>query len=274
LIRLAVRCRPEQADVVLAELTVLAPNGVEEDRGEGYVEYALYGWEGELPELGELEAAAGDDLVEVIATEVPDDWADRWQDFHKPLLVGDRLWLRPSWEEPCEGTVDVVVDPGRAFGTGTHPTTRLCLDLLLELAAAGEAAGPLDDLGTGSGVLAIAAAKLGWEPVRGYDHEAAAIEAAIANAAANDVGASFERIDLRERLPGLAPTVVANMTAPVLGVVARLLAAVPEPPRTLVLSGLLPAELTPVAAAFAPAGLAEAERGVDGDWAALVLRRP
>ena len=94
---------------MLAELTVLAPNGVEEERGPGYVEYAIYGGEGELPELGEIEVAAGDGLVEVVATEVPDDWADRWQDFHKPLLVGDRLWLRPSWEEPRDGTIDVVV---------------------------------------------------------------------------------------------------------------------------------------------------------------------
>ena len=125
----------------------------------------------------------------MISTEVPDDWADRWQDFHKPLLVGDRLWLRPSWEEPREGTVDLVVDPGRAFGTGAHPTTRLCLVCLLELEAAGEANGPLTDLGTGSGVLAIAAAKLGWAPVHGYDHEPASIEAATANAEINGVEA-------------------------------------------------------------------------------------
>jgi ribosomal protein L11 methyltransferase len=220
LIRLAVRCAPEQAELVLAELTVLAPNGVEEEAGPGYVEYAIYGGEGELPELGEIEAAAGDGLVGVVATEVPDDWADRWQDFHKPLLVGGRLWLRPSWEEPREDTIDVVVDPGRAFGTGAHPTTRLCLELLLDLAEAGEASGPLTDLGTGSGVLAIAAAKLGWHPVRGYDHEQAAIEAARANAEINGVELELECVNLRERLPELAPTTVANMTAPLLRAVA------------------------------------------------------
>ncbi len=271
MIRLAVRCSPEQAELVLAELTVLAPNGVEEERGAGYVEYAIYGGEGELPELGEVEAAAGDGLVEVVATEVPDDWADRWQDFHKPLLVGRRLWLRPSWEapHPGPGTVDLVVDPGRAFGTGAHPTTRLCLEFLLELAAAGEASGELVDLGTGSGVLAIAAAKLGWSPVRGYDHEAPAIEAATANAATNDVAIDFERRNLRESLPTLAPTVVANMTAPILEVVAEQLEGVPT---TLVLSGLLPGELDDIATAFAPAGLAEHERRRDGDWAALLLR--
>ncbi len=208
------RCPPEQADLVLAELTVLAPNGVEEERGPGYVEYAIYGGEGELPELGEIDAVVGAGTVEVSATEIPDDWADRWRDFHKPLLVGGRLWLRPSWEPRREGAVDVVVDPGQAFGTGAHPTTRLCLELLLELAAAGEAAGPLTDLGTGSGVLAIAAAKLGWGPVSAYDHEAPALEAAAANAEANGVELTLERINLRERLPDLAPTVVANMTAP------------------------------------------------------------
>jgi ribosomal protein L11 methyltransferase len=277
LIRLAVRCAPEQAEVVLAELVVLAPNGVEEERGPGYVEYAIYGGEGELPELGELEAGAGDGLVEVLAAEVPDDWADRWQDFHKPLLVGERLWLRPSWETPREGAVDVVIDPGRAFGTGAHPTTRLCLELLLELAEAGEAGGPLVDLGTGSGILAISAAKLGWAPVCGYDHEAAAVEAATANAAANDVDAKLQRFDLRDGLPDLAPTVVANMTAPVLTAVAAQLAndqgSPPPAPSTFVCSGLLPSELDDITVAFEPHGFAEAERRRDGDWAALLLRR-
>ena len=277
MIRLAVRCSPEQAELVLAELTVLAPNGVEEERGPGYVEYAIYGGEGELPELGEIEAAAGDGLVEVVATEVPDDWADRWQDFHKPLLVGERLWLRPSWEAPREGTIDLVVDPGRAFGTGAHPTTRLCLEFLLELGAADEAHGPLTDLGTGSGVLAIAAAKLGWAPVRGYDHEEPAIEAAAANAGANGVSLELEQRNLRESLPDLTPMVVANMTAPVLKAVATQLAgdsgSPPPAPNTLICSGLLPPELDEIAEAFAPAALAEADRRCDGDWAALLLRR-
>ncbi len=187
---------------MLAELTVLAPNGVEEERGPGYVEYAIYGGEGELPELGELDAAVGEGTVEVSATEIPDDWADRWRDFHKPLLVGGRLWLRPSWEPPREGAIDVVVDPGQAFGTGAHPTTRLCLELLLELEAAGEAAGPLTDLGTGSGVLAIAAAKLGWDPVERLRPRAArpgGRQPRTPRPTASD--STLERINLRERLP-------------------------------------------------------------------------
>jgi ribosomal protein L11 methyltransferase len=292
LIRLAVRCVPELAELVLAELTVLAPNGVEEERGKGYVEYAIYGGEGELPELGEIEAVVGGGLVGLVATTVPDDWADRWQDFHKPLLVGERLWLRPSWEEPREGAIDVVVDPGQAFGTGAHPTTRLCLELLLQLADAGEARGPLTDMGTGSGVLAIAAAKLGWDPVRGYDHEQAAIEAARSNAEANGVAAAFECINLHESLPELAPIVVANLTAPVLKTVAEQLVSnegsrgrgpqslpavaletPPPAPTTLVCSGLLPSELDETAAAFGASGLSEVERREGGDWAALLLRQ-
>ena len=232
---------------MLAELMVLAPNGVEEEQGPGYVEYAIYGGEGELPELGEIEAAAGEGLVEVVSTEVPDDWADRWQDFHRPILVGDRLWLRPSWEEAREGTIDVVVDPGRAFGTGAHPTTRLCLELLLELAADGEAEGPLTDLGTGSGLLAIAAAKLGWSPVSGYDHEQPSIEAATTNAAANrrrdhprapqpPRGPAAARPDHRRQPHRLRPA--DGLVGPEPPAVAEGPSPLPKP---LVCSGLLPA---------------------------------
>jgi ribosomal protein L11 methyltransferase len=294
-IRLAVRCSPDQAELVLAELAVLAPNGVEEERGPGYVEYAIYGGEGELPELGEIDAVVAGRPIEVSSTEIPDDWADRWRDFHKPLLVGDRLWLRPSWEPEREGAIDLVVDPGQAFGTGAHPTTRLCLEYLLELADAGENEGALVDLGTGSGVLAIAAAKLGWNPVTGYDHEPAAIEASAANASVNGVDVQLHRMNLRESLPTLAPTCVANMTAPILRAIAghlcgltwvtrRNLPAVvpsghprepaPELPRTMVLSGILPNELNEVAETFVPCGYSEHSRRWLGDWAALLLRRP
>lgn len=268
MLRLAVRCRTEQAEAILAELTVLAPNGVEEERGPGYVEYAIYGAAGELPELGPLEAAAGNGLAEVLCTEVPDDWADRWQDFHRPLLVGGRLWVRPSWEPPRPGAVDLVVEPGRAFGTGAHPTTRLCLEVLLDLTDRGLAAGSLDDLGTGSGVLAIAAAKLGWGPVRGFDHEQAALDAARANAEANGVDISLARVNLRDGLPAPAQTIIANLTAPLLRIVAGGL-DVREPPGRMVCSGLLVGEVDAAATAFASAGLREEERRTAEEWAAI-----
>ena len=266
MIRLAIRCRPEQADLVLGELAVLAPNGFEEEQGPDYVEYAIYGAEGELPDLGRLEAATGEGLVEVDATEVPDDWADRWKDFHKPLLISDRVWVRPSWFEPREGAIDVVIDPGHAFGTGAHATTRMCIEALVEHSDGD--LGSLTDLGTGSGVLAIAAAKLGWSPVSAYDHERAALQASAENATANGVELGLSRVNLREELPPLAPTVVANLTAPLLRHVADRIAG-REPPSLLICSGLLEAEADPVSEAFSGAGLAESRRRSDGDWASI-----
>jgi ribosomal protein L11 methyltransferase len=283
MIRLAVRCRPELADRVLADLLELAPGGVEEERGGDWVEYAIYGPPGEVPSLPALEAAAGEGLVEISSTEIPDDWSDRWRDFHEPVsIAGGKIVVRPSWEtgpstnpgtpgreaEEVPG-IDVVIDPGQAFGTGAHTTTKLCLEFLLELADGGEATGPLADLGTGSGVLAIAAAKLGWDPVLGVDSEAASIEAAAANAAANGVALKLERRNLREQQPPEAPTLVANLTAPLLeAVVARLV----RPPDVLVCSGLLASEVDRVSAALAAAGLEPASERAEGDWAALLAR--
>jgi ribosomal protein L11 methyltransferase len=271
-IRLAVRCEPEYGEHVLANLLELAPNGVEEERGPGWVEYAIYGPPGEVPDLGELRAAAGGALVDVTTTSVPDDWADRWVDFHRPIEVNGRIGVRPSWWDPKDGLIDVVVDPGQAFGTGGHPTTRLCLELLVELEEAGEAAGPIADWGTGSGVLGIAAAKLGWSPVTGCDREPASLEAARENAEANGVELAIERVDVREAAPPVAPTVVANLTANLLIDCARHLVNAGERPDTLVCSGMLESEADGVAAALAAAGLREAERRAEGDWAALLLR--
>lgn len=273
MIRLAVRCQPEYAEYVLANLLELAPNGVEEERGPDWVEYAIYGPPGEVPELGELQAAAGGELVDVSTTTVPDDWADRWADFHKPVVVGNRLAVRPSWWEPHESLIDVLVDPGRAFGTGGHATTRLSLALLIELEQSGEAGGPLADWGTGSGVLAIAASKLGWGPITGCDREPAALEAAAANAEVNGVELALERVDVREDALPIAPTVSANLTASLLIACAEHLGSVGDSPRTLVCSGMLVEQVDEVAAAFAPSGLEQAESRSEGDWAAMLLRR-
>jgi ribosomal protein L11 methyltransferase len=265
-IRLAVRCRPELAERVLAELVELAPGGVEEDRGGDWVEYAIYGAPGELPALPDLEAIAGEGLVDVTSAEIPDDWADRWQDFHRPLLVGGRLWVRPSWEAPRAGTIDIVVDPGRAFGTGAHPTTRMCLELLLDLADEGGAHGALADWGTGSGVLAIAAAKLGFGPIVACDHEPAALEAAGANARANAVELELRRANLRQHPPPPAPTVVDNLTTPILREIARRLERAPQ---RLICSGLLATEADDARRAFARLGLTERLKRSQGDWMAI-----
>jgi ribosomal protein L11 methyltransferase len=267
-IRLALRVRREDAEVALAELLALAPGGVEEvDLGDR-VEYAVYGAPGELPALPDLEAAAGDALVEVRTTEVADDWSERWRQFHRPVDLG-RLVVRPPWEPARDGALDVVVDPGQAFGTGGHDTTRLCLELLLDL----EPSGALMDLGCGSGVLAIAAAKLGWSPVAGVDHEAESVAATRANAIANGVEVEVSRADLRAGPAPSAPTVAANLLRPLLLAVADN-GFDGEAPEILVASGLLRHEAGEVAAAFTRRqGLREVRRLEAGDWAAILLRR-
>jgi ribosomal protein L11 methyltransferase len=265
-IRLALRVRRADAEVALAELLELAPGGVEEVEDGEVVEYAVYGPPGELPALPDLRAAIGGALVEVRTSELPDDWSERWRRFHVPLVLGDRLAVRPPWEEPIGAAVEIVIDPAQAFGTGAHATTRLCLELLLDLSPA---AGPLLDLGCGSGVLAIAAAKLGFAPILAVDHDPLSVEATRANAAANDAVLEVRRCDLRRDPVPAAPVVLANLLRPLLLDYAARLAG--PPPRTLVASGLLTHEADEVAAAFAPHGLHERDRRERGEWAALLL---
>ncbi len=223
---------------MLAELLELAPGGVEEvGVGEEMVEYAVYGAPGELPRLPDLRAVVGATPVEVSSTEIADDWPERWKRFHRPVLIESprgvpALYVRPPWEAPSdrEDVKEIVIDPGQAFGTGAHATTRLCLELLLELTGLEGAAGPLLDVGTGSGVLAIAAAQLGFAPVLGLDHERESVAAAGENANANGVTIEVRRFDLRSQaLPWLGAAdgpaepivVVANLLRPLLLDLAR-----------------------------------------------------
>ena len=274
MIRLALRCRSEHAEAVLAELLEVAPSGVEEitapDGRQGVVEYAVYGAAGEVPDLGAFEARSGDAVVEVLTEEVPDDWDERWKRFYFPVLVGGRIYVRPPWEQPAQrgGVEEVVIDPGGAFGTGTHPTTRMCLELMLE---AGSPRGrSFADLGCGSGVLAIAAAKLGFDPVLGVDADRAAIEESRRNARANYVELELCHADLRREPAPAADVVVANLTAPLLAAVAGEWASRETRPGTLIASGLLPEQADSVAMAFEAAGLSERRRLVSGDWAAIL----
>ena len=266
MIRLADRVAREHAELVLAELLELAPSGVEEvDVGGAVVEYAVYGAPGEVPALPALEAAAGDALVEVSTSEIADDWSERWREFHQPLALDDRLCVRPPWAPESQATVDVVIDPGQAFGTGAHATTRLCLELMLDRPSA---AGPFVDLGCGSGVLAITAAKLGFAPVIALDNDPAAVQATIANAERNGVRIQSERFDMRSDQVPDCDFLAANVLA---GPLRAWAASQRRLPPELILSGLLRDEADGVARAFADRGRHERGRRIAGEWAALHL---
>jgi ribosomal protein L11 methyltransferase len=176
----------------------LAPEGFEERERGAELELAVY-----TDGLGGSRIARAFGAAE--EAEVPDDWADRWRTFHRPTRAGP-FWIGPSWEGAPDDAIAIVIDPGLAFGTGAHPTTRLCLELLAELTV-----GSLLDAGCGSGVLSVGAAKLGFGPVHAVDDDPFAIETTHANAAANGVEVDAAALDVT--LADLPPTdaAVANI---------------------------------------------------------------
>jgi ribosomal protein L11 methyltransferase len=192
------------------------------------------------------EAPIGFDVVEV--DEVREGWEDAWRDFHHGVVVG-ALWIGPPWETPPSGAIPVVIDPGRAFGTGAHPTTRLCVELLQGIEPAS-----LLDVGCGSGVLSIAAAKLGYAPVTAIDVDAVARRVASANAAANRVPVAVDEVSRA------AEVGVVNIA---LDVVERLLPELPV--RRAITSGYLERD-EPSAA-----GWQRVDRRTRDGWAADLL---
>ncbi len=212
------------------------------------LELAVYGG----PEVEEtLRASFGD----VASEPVEPGWEDNWRAFHRPVEIG-KLWIGPPWEEPAEGLVPVVIDPGGAFGTGAHPTTRLCLELLQELQPAS-----LLDVGCGSGVLAIAAEKLGFSPVVALDNDPEAVEATLTNAEANGVTLDVRLADaLVEPLPA-SDVFVCNISLQALEELAPGLRC-----ETLVASGFLASDNLRLT------GYRVVSRHEQADWAAVVAR--
>jgi ribosomal protein L11 methyltransferase len=192
-----------EVELLRASFLELAPEGFEEISLGAHVELAAY-------EAAAERVAAAFPAARITAVE--SGWEQRWRAFHRPVRIGE-LWVGPPWEESPPGSLAVVVDPARAFGTGAHPTTRLCLELLLE-----QPRGSVVDVGCGSGVLAIAAAKLGHAPAVALDLDRAAVDAARANADANGVSIDIRQADaLGDTLPeadlGLANISVDTVVA-------------------------------------------------------------
>ena len=227
-----------------------------------------------FPEAAVAEAARVD--LGGAVTEVPDeDWGEGWKKDFRPLDVG-RVRVRPSWiDEPTPpGAVEVVLDPGMAFGTGTHPTTSLCLAALSDLLTARPGASVLD-VGTGSGLLAIAARKLGAGRVAANDEDPVAVRVAGENAERN--GAALElTVDPVEAIAGTFDVVVANILANVLVALAPALAAKLAPGGVLLLSGILGPQEDEVRRAHVAQGLAPVPGGDrrQGEWSLLALGRP
>jgi ribosomal protein L11 methyltransferase len=268
LIRLGIRVHGDRADTALAALLDLVPGGLEERALGDDVEFAAYGEPDALPDAAAVRARLGEALAGLSREPVPEDWARRWHAFLGPVRVeeaGRSLTVRPPWVPGEDG--DLVIDPDVLFGAGTHPTTRLVLRLLL---AEPRAAGPLCDWGAGTGVLAVAAARLGWSPVSAIELDAAAAAVIAANAAVNGVAVQARAGDLTGTEPTWAPTVCANLFAPLL---LRLAESVAVPPERLLLSGVLAGEADAVAAAWSARGLREARRLEDEGWAASLLVR-
>jgi ribosomal protein L11 methyltransferase len=234
--RYSLRVAAADAEVALVRMLELFPDGVEEERDGGDVVLAGYA---DAPPAAGLERQA-----------VEPGWEDAWRAFHRPVRVG-RLWIGPPWFEPEPDAVPVVIDPGRAFGTGAHGSTRAALELLARLDRS-----PALDLGCGSGVLSVAALRLGFGPVQAFDVDPLAVGAAAENASRNGVEIAVAMADVvTDPLPP-APLWLANLE---LGLLERLLRRDDLPP-VLLASGLTADQTL--------GGAVRAE--VDG-WAAEVL---
>jgi ribosomal protein L11 methyltransferase len=266
--RVALTLREDAVEDLLDVLMPLLPQGVyERDLGGGRAEVAFYGHA--LPSLEELDALAGDALLDRDEEEVPDSREERRRRAGRAWEVAGRLRVRSPTDPPAgDGALEVVIEPAPgAFGTGAHPTTRMCLELLLEL----EPGGGLADLGCGSGVVAIAAARMGWEPVFGLDFDERAVEATARNARRNGVQVRAVLADLREVPPPPARTLAANVSLDVHERVAEALA-----PGTLhvIATGITASQEAATSAAYQQAGLVPRARRDAAGWAALRLERP
>jgi ribosomal protein L11 methyltransferase len=266
--RIALRVEAGAVEEVLDELLPRVFDGVhvgsEED---GAVELIAYALTTPLPDARVLGAAAGAALLGLDEGDAPDDWRERRRRAGRGVGIEGRIWLRSELDPPGPpGHLEVVIERGVAFGTGAHPTTRMCLALLLGVAPRGSFA----DLGCGAGALTIAAAKLGFAPVEGVDNFAESVEVATANVRSNGVDARVRELDVTASALPEAAVVAANMPADVHPAIAERLG---DETRVVIASGIGPVHRAAVVAAYERRGLRVAEERAESNWLALRLER-
>jgi ribosomal protein L11 methyltransferase len=210
------------------------------------------------------------------AAEITDSgWAEKWKEHFHARKIGRRIVIKPSWETiaPGDGEVVLTVDPGQAFGTGTHETTRMCLRFLEDLFDLPRPPRTALDVGTGTGILGIAAVRLGAESVLGIDTDPVAVEVAGRNAELNGVAGPFraEGTPLSD-VRGVHDLVMGNLIAEILADLAADLVARCAPGGHLVVSGILAEKAGWVADEFRRHGATPVKEATDGPWAALLLR--
>lgn len=227
--------------------------------------------------LQTLESTAPGTTFEVATRNVAEeDWATSWQQYWHVQRIGERLVVRPSWEayEPGPDEVVITLDPKQAFGTGTHPTTRLCMRLLERVAARGPL-GLVYDVGTGSGILAIAALKLGAPEAIAVDTDPVAIAAAEENAEINQVAERMRSlVGSSDAWEGRAPVVFANILAEVIMQLAGDLFGHTAPGGTLIASGIIERKADAVERELKAAGYRIVSREAEGEWVGIEAQRP
>jgi len=226
-------------------------------------------------------ASLGQHFVGDLQTRIvnEEDWANAWKDYFHVTHMGRRLVIRPSWREytPRDDEVVLELDPGMAFGTGLHPTTRLCLEQVERRTEAGMR---VLDVGTGSGILALASAKLGAASVYCIDNSSVAVESATANAAMNDLSdkitvilGTLDEVEAA-RMADQYDMVLVNILAHIIGGMAPQLAQVVAPGGFLIASGIIEARQADAEGPLLRAGLQLIERVMIDDWIALIMRKP
>ncbi|MCE5287013.1 MAG: 50S ribosomal protein L11 methyltransferase [Pelosinus sp.] len=224
-------------------------------------------------ELAEHNLDKGQGLIECREIH-EEDWANSWKEFFHPIKVGQRIVIKPSWEEYTKAADEIVIelDPGMAFGTGTHHTTTMCIRCLEEIIKPNDT---VFDVGTGSGVLAVAAAKLGARKVTAVDFDNVAVRVALENAVINKVEQQVQvgQSDLMAEITGQADVIIANIIA---DIIIRMLPAVTEKLKDtgyFIASGIIAERLSDVTAAVLENKLIIERVIEEGGWAAMVIRK-